>query len=178
MKRADRKMAELILYISVRSEGDEHFGATKLNKILFYADFIHYGKTGESITGQTYQRLEMGPAPRRLLPIRRELQETEDLVIQRRDRFGRIQERTVALREPDLTIFTGEEIKLVDDVIDALWEGRAIDVSLLSHDFAGWKLVRDRQTIPYESVFLTDRPLTAAERAYARELVGHGQEAP
>jgi hypothetical protein len=35
----DRKLAELILFISERSEGDPRFGEEKLKRILFNADF-------------------------------------------------------------------------------------------------------------------------------------------
>jgi len=50
----DKRLRELILLIATRSEGDEPFGAVKLNKLLFYADFFAYVKFGESITGQEW----------------------------------------------------------------------------------------------------------------------------
>ena len=34
----------------------------------------------------------------------------------------------------------------------------------------GGKLARDRETIPYETVFLSDRPLTEEEIEYGRRL--------
>ena len=37
---ATDKFRELILYIAQESEGDPNFGATKLNKILFFCDFL------------------------------------------------------------------------------------------------------------------------------------------
>ncbi len=36
---------------------------TKLNKLLFYSDFMHYKKTGYSISGAEYYALPMGPVP-------------------------------------------------------------------------------------------------------------------
>ena len=36
---------------------------TKMNKLLFYADFIHYKKHGYGITGITYKALPFGPVP-------------------------------------------------------------------------------------------------------------------
>ena len=36
----DAKLRELVLYICYLSEGDNSFGKVKLNKILFYADFL------------------------------------------------------------------------------------------------------------------------------------------
>jgi len=36
---------------------------TKMNKLLFYADFIHYKNHGYGITGLTYRALRYGPVP-------------------------------------------------------------------------------------------------------------------
>ncbi|MFH1686579.1 MAG: type II TA system antitoxin MqsA family protein [bacterium] len=38
---------------------------TKLNKLLFYADFLHFKRHGESITGAVYAALPFGPVPER-----------------------------------------------------------------------------------------------------------------
>ena len=65
-KANDTKMRELILYVASKSQHDPKFGSTKLNKILFFADFAFYFKHGRSVTGQEYMRLKHGPAPRRL----------------------------------------------------------------------------------------------------------------
>ena len=70
----EQKLRELILLIARSSERDEHFGATKLNKILFYSDFWAYRKLGRSITGEVYRKLEHGPAPKRLLPVVRRME--------------------------------------------------------------------------------------------------------
>lgn len=36
---------------------------TKLNKLMFYADFIHYKRHGYGITGLSYRALQYGPVP-------------------------------------------------------------------------------------------------------------------
>lgn len=38
---------------------------TKLNKLLFYSDFYHFKKTCFSISGATYQAIQMGPVPKK-----------------------------------------------------------------------------------------------------------------
>lgn len=169
--RQDAKLGELILYVSERCEADRHFGATKLNKILFFADFLFYQKTGRSITGQEYQRLPNGPAPRRLIPVRQTLVDAGDLAVRERLTHGRRQLRTFAVREADLSGFGGDEIAVVDHVIDVLWDHSATDASDLSHTLTGWRLARDGDTIPYESAFLSERKLTREEADYALELV-------
>jgi Antitoxin SocA-like, Panacea domain len=166
----DSKLGELILYVAERCEGDPDFGATKLNKILFYADFVAYAKRGGSITGQEYQRLPNGPAPRRLVPVIDKLTQEGAAVVRTRDHFPFQQKRTIALREPNLKDFTGEEIAIVEQVIHDLRGMGAASVSDLSHRFIGWQVARQGETIPYETVFVDTSELTEAEARYALEL--------
>lgn len=176
----DRKLAELILFISERSEGDVRFGAVKLNKLLFYADFLAYLHHGSSVTGQEYQKLHNGPAPRRLMSVRDALIASGALAVCEAEHHNRSQERTFALREADLTGFTADEIALVTEIISANWDRNAAEFSHLSHEFHGWEDVGIGETIPYEIVLLSNRPPTdrdlrrcrAASNRAAKGLAG------
>ena len=81
----DRKLAELILFISERSEGDPRFGAAKLVKLLFYSDFQAFRMWKHSITGQEYSMTENGPTPRRLENVRKVLVDRSELAIRKTD---------------------------------------------------------------------------------------------
>jgi hypothetical protein len=146
----DAKLKELILFIASRSQDDPRFGSTKLNKLLFFADFLAYAKLGRAITGHPYFRLPNGPAPQAMVPIREEMIEERSLAIQDRDHYGRNQKVPIALREPDLTKFSAQEIAVVTDVLIAYRKDNAKALSELSHRFDGWKLAEDREVIPYE----------------------------
>lgn len=63
------KFRELILYVANMSRNDPDFGAVKLNKILYYADFRAYRELGRPISGAAYRKLSEGPAPRQLLRV-------------------------------------------------------------------------------------------------------------
>ncbi|HEY0023957.1 MAG TPA: Panacea domain-containing protein [Longimicrobium sp.] len=166
----NRKLAELILYISARCEDDAAYGSTKLNKILFYADFLFYANTGVSITGQEYMRLDRGPAPRRLVVIRNELVDQGALTV-RDQSYGRWrQKRPVALRPVDLSAFTTDEIASVDSVVREFWGMSATEVSDHSHRFDGWKLANDRETIPYPTALISDEAPSAEDHAIALQL--------
>ena len=170
-REKEQKFKELILYISQKCASDATFGATKLNKILFYSDFFAYGRLGEAITGFEYQNLPEGPAPRRLLPIRDNMIEAKELGIQTVPlKSGANQKRPVNLRDPDLKLFSGGEIAIVDQVIEALWEIRAEDVSDLSHKMVGWIVTKEGETIPYSTVFLSNEPLNDMEIKRGKEL--------
>ncbi len=167
----EKKFRELLLYISQKCASDPTFGATKLNKIFFYSDFLAYANLGKAITNFDYQKLLKGPAPRRLVPIRDQMIADRELVLQQvRLLSGHIQKRTVNLRLPDLTIFTGEEISLVDEVIEALRDAKAEIVSELSHRMVGWMSVEIGESIPYETIFLSNQELSSEEIERGKEL--------
>jgi len=166
----DDKFRELILYIATRCEEDPYFGKTKLNKILFYADFTAYGELGAPITGQEYMRLDHGPGPRRMKPMLDRMLEQHDVSVQHEAKASFRQERVVAGRRPDLTLFSEPQLAIVNRVIRALWGRTNSRVSEISHANLGWKLTRDKETIPYETVFLSDRPLTDEEIEHGHRL--------
>lgn len=176
VKENERKFRELVLYISQKCASDPMFGATKLNKVLFYSDFLAYANLGQPITGFEYQKLPNGPVPRRLLPVRDKMVEQNELGIQEvLLKNGYIQKRTVNLRPPDLRTFSAQEISLVDQVIEALGDASAGAVSELSYRQIGWIVADDGETIPYSTVCLSNEPLTETETRRAQELAAtHG----
>jgi uncharacterized phage-associated protein len=137
----DAKMKELILYVAEACEKDEKFGAIKLNKILFYADFLSYLRRGKSITGQEYFALDEGPAPKRFVPIREQMVKAREIAVQSRDYFGHPQTRVLALNHPVvLKRLDQADIAIVNQVIGALKDKGAKEVSEQSHKFAGWRV--------------------------------------
>jgi len=179
MERFDQnedKLAELILYVSQKCADDPRFGAIKLNKILYFSDFLFYGNYGRPITGVEYQKLRMGPAPRRLLPIQKKLENAGALGVQPVPlRSGYTQKKPVNLRPPDLSQFSGEEIAMVDLVIQQLFEQDSESVSELSHQMVGFQAVDQGETIPYSTIFLSNPPLSATEIQRGLEIAAsHG----
>lgn len=166
------KFKELILYVARESENDRKCGATKLNKILFYTDFHAYRKLGSSISGEKYQKLERGPAPKRIVPMISEM-ETEGLCAWAdRDYYGFPLKKLIPLREPDLSVFTAQELDVARTVISELWNLNATEVSDLSHRFVGWQAAELGEEIPYETVFVEEsRPLSPEEIAWADDLI-------
>lgn len=154
----DAKFRELVLFISERSQGDTAFGITKLNKLLFFSDFIAYRAFGESITGARYQKLDWGPAPRPLVPMLERLEQQGDITTVKTNYFGRVQDRVVPKRPPVLDRFSAREIDLVAQIIDGLWGSNANEVSGIAHKFVGWRAANMHEDIPYETILIANRP--------------------
>jgi hypothetical protein len=166
----EARLRELILYVSAESQSDPKFGATKLNKILWWSDFLAYGQRGKPITGVEYMRLPQGPVPKRYLPVSEWMQQAGELGISVvPTRGGYTQKRPVALRPANLSVFSAAEIAIVNQVIGMLRSKTAKGVSTLSHGKA-WEVATDKESIPYEAVFLSDEPITREDRARTKEL--------
>ena len=166
----EQKLAELMLHIALKCEKDPTFGAIKLNKILWWSDSLSYARTGKPITGVEYQRLRNGPAPKRLVPVRKDMIAMRHAALQKLTvGGGRTQKRLIALRLPDYGLFMSEQIAFVDETIASFWGKTAQTVSDLSHGKA-WEIALDKQSIPYESVFLSDEPVTRLDVIRTQEL--------
>jgi uncharacterized phage-associated protein len=173
------KLKELIIYIASKCENHIYFGAVKLNKILFYSDFLAYLLWKKPITGATYYAYEHGPIPTILKSITNKMH-GKDIAEQQLYR----QSRTIALRNADLSLFTAEEISLVDKIINILEANDADSVREMSHALLGWKAAwaeaqpNSRRTtikkvaIPYDTIFVTSPPIDEFEAAHGLELLG------
>lgn len=152
------KFVELILYFSKRGlEEDLVIGSTKLNKLLFFADFRAFKKLGEPITGARYQKLNWGPAPRALLPVRAELIAAGDAAPRDPEDWNFVLEPG---REPDLSAFTADELFIIDEVFEELRPLNGTAASDYSHENSpGWNAADEFDDIPYETARIgTERP--------------------
>lgn len=150
----EQKFRELLVLVATRLGGDRAGGATKLNKVLFFADFAHVRRTGAPITGAEYQKLRHGPAPRRLKPVRDALVVAGAVRLDREEFLGYEIHRVIPERAPDLSVFTSEELETVDKVLQDLDGLNARQVTELSHEEAGWRLVEEGEVIPYEAALV------------------------
>lgn len=166
-----QKFKELILYFSQRGI-DEGLviGSTKLNKLLFFADMKSYVELGTPVTGARYQRLPFGPAARAMLPVRRELIETGEAEFEEREPDD-LNDVLVPLRKPNLALFTPDELRVASEVFEEMRRFNAKAISDYSHlRSAGWRVMDDREDIPYEAAFVSTDPAPSEAIELGREL--------
>lgn len=164
------KLQELMLYIAEKLADDPEFGSIKLNKILFYSDFLAYGSFGTPITGATYRRLELGPAPRSLPDAREKLVDEHGAVEAPGTQFGHKRKRLVPLRPANLDVFSASEIALVDGIIEEFRRKTADELSEYSHREAAWQIGAPGGDIPYEAVFLSSHKPSFGDIERGQEL--------
>ncbi len=153
------RVRQLILYVAQRCEGAKYFGAIKLNKIIWKADFDSYAKRMIPVTGREYRRRKFGPALREMPPIYREMIQDGAIKVERRD-FGDgiVEQRTIAVDKPDLRLFSDDDLTYVDRAIQHYWDKTGMETSDESHGVA-WRTRKDNDPMPYELAFLSDEPL-------------------
>jgi hypothetical protein len=164
------KLKELALYISEHSKDDPKFGAVKMNKILYYSDFKSYRELGKPITEATYQHIPEGPAPKEMLLAITALLSNGEAEYEERPYFNLVQKRLVNKRKPNKSLFSKEELGIVDEVIEELRPYNATEVSELSKREWGVKLYDVGEDIPYRTVWLSAAPLTQEQVARGLEL--------
>lgn len=151
----EAKFAEMIVLAAELLSDDDRGGATKLNKLLYFADFAHVRTHGRAISGVEYQKLDHGPAPRRLLPVRRDLVADGSVeVVTETDALGYNVTRVVPNRPADRSRFDDAELATMQRVADLLKSMTSAQASALSHEDPGWRLVSVGDTIPYEAAYL------------------------
>ncbi len=160
----DDKLRELILLIAEWCQADPKFGAIKLNKLLFHADFSAFLTHGEPITGQEYFKLPQGPAPRRLKAITESMIKKGDFAWQEVPYYGLTQKKPVALRAADLSKFSGADVNLIRQTVEKFWKLNATEISDQSHIFLGWRVAHLKETIPYSTALVSRRPPTDHEK--------------
>jgi len=162
------RLQELILYVSGQCVDDPDFGAVKLNKVLWFADSFAYRRLGRSITGCQYQKLDYGPAPKHLIPAMEGLGDAIEIRFIPGFRYTR--KKPVPRRNPDLSMFSLEEIAIVDEVIQEVESMTARQLSDLSHGFA-WQIAESGGLISYNaSLLANDQSVTEIDVARASEL--------
>lgn len=170
------KLRQLILHISTLSERDESFGAIKLNKLLFHADFTAYALWGKPITGVPYFALENGPAPRPMKKLLGLMAKSGDIAIRENDYFGYPQNRVIPLKSADTTSFTVDEMNLLFHFIQQYWGVSGTSMSNESHDFLGWAAAELEEDIPYSVALVGTRKPTKDEIRRGLDLQSMAQE--
>jgi hypothetical protein len=165
------RLREMILYVAERCAEATYFGAVKLNKIIWKADFDSFAARRVPITGREYRRRRLGPAAVEMLPIHRRMQQDALIRVDRRDLGdGYIEHRTIALVKPNLTLFDADDLGYVDASIRHYWDMTGSESSDESHGVA-WSTRHDDDPMPYELAFLSDEPLSLEQRLRVEQLI-------
>ncbi len=142
------RLKNILLYVLDRC-GD--VWCTKMNKILFYIDFLSYRERGIAMTGLAYRAIGFGPVPEKWNRVFSEFDAVQQVPEVAGEYEGSI---LTGMERPDPEAFSAEERIILDTVCDKFKDVSARDISAISHNEDAWK---DCQTshaiIPYSKAF-------------------------
>lgn len=153
MKLDRTKLKALVLYVIWRAGRREGFGATKLNKVLWFAEARHYVMYGKAITGETFIRRQFGPVPEHIDETCQELEST-NLISRISEKYhGNELKRFVATAPASVDMFSADELSVIDWWIKSIDEEHsAASISEMSHDYA-WKIASEGEALPLHAMF-------------------------
>jgi len=123
---------------------------TKLMKLLFYADFLHYALTTVSISGTRYAHLPHGPAPDDYQYYLAEMK-LNDLIDIQETMVGRFPgEKIIAHQKPDLGSLPKSAQKVLKAVKRHFKNYTAKDISDLSHKEPAYTETKQGKPISYD----------------------------
>ena len=144
----DRLKNILLFFIS---KGNGVF-FTKMNKLLFYADFMAYRVTGKSVSGLAYKAIAHGPVPMRWDRIYSFFDEIDQEIVQFSD--GREGTKLVSKLSPDMAEFSDDELRILEYVSQRFKNETPTQISETSHEEEAWKKYKDSdKLISFEMAF-------------------------
>jgi len=124
---------------------------TKLNKLLFYADFKHFKEYAVSITGARYAHIPFGPAPDKYAYYFATLVEEDALNVEEVPFSDNATgEKFISKRNPDLLSFSETELKILTDVKEYFKDFTAKRITDFSHEENGYKETPNGRLISYK----------------------------
>ena len=124
---------------------------TKMNKVLFYIDFLSYRERGMAISGLAYQAMEFGPVPQRWDRVYSAFDNVEQ-----REKLLQGQEclSLWANGTADMSGFFAGEMAVIDKVCELMKKMTSREASQMSHKEPMWNAhVEKQDLIPFSEAF-------------------------
>lgn len=146
---SESRVKNTILYFLEKC-GD--IGYTKMNKLLFYTDFLSYKLRGFGITGLSYMAIQYGPVPKNWSKIYSNFDDIDVRVYETQDGGERYEMHP--LIGADIQSFSTDELNVFRIVIEKLGKLSARTLTEISHKEDGWiENQEGHKCIPYQYAF-------------------------
>ena len=150
------KFKALVLYVIWKTSHIDGFGATKLNKALWFSEARAFEAYGNPIAGEKFIRDKHGPRSKHLREVCDELERAGLIEPFTEQIFDHKANRYRALQPADTSLFSNEQLSLIDWWIRTISEKHtAVSISNLSHDY-GWDVAGMGEELPLYA-FLAQR---------------------
>lgn len=136
------KFANMVLYFLNNARFK-----VRLNKLLFYADFLHFKNFGTAISGAKYAALPMGPVPDNYAPIFGLIERSGYVLTDLIDDY----EGFVPKEKFNKDLFTPNELETMQNVLDVFKYKKTNEIVDLSHEEKAWiENEKEKRLISYQ----------------------------
>ena len=143
-----KKLKNIMIAILERSED---VWCTKMNKLLFYVDFLSYRERGMAMTGLTYRAIDFGPVPERWDKVYSQFDEIQQELQHIGEYEGTILRSTSKIEDD---VLTNEELNIINIVCNKFGSFSSREISKISHEESAWKNHHQKlERIPFIEAF-------------------------
>lgn len=136
LKPKYEKLVNTILYFL------EHNASyvVRLNKLMFYTDFLSYKFYKKPITGYHYAAIPMGPVLQNYKILLSKLENDEYITTEESflNQHGEVVEKFVANKKVDNEVFSEEEFSLIESIHEFFKDWETSKIVKCSHEEKGW----------------------------------------
>jgi len=158
------KFKQVLLYVLQKVGAKPNVGMTVLYKLLYFIDFDYYEKYEKQLMGLSYIKNTHGPTPREFKKVVDDMKGTGEIVEVKSKYFAHDQKKFLPHKEADLSLLSGQELEMIDDVLSRYADKSAVQLSEMTHRDMPWKATEEGKDIDYELAFY--RPDEFSVREY------------
>lgn len=148
-----KKLTEMVVFFTEAMQPWK----TKMNKLLFYSDFLMFRQTGFSISGVQYRAIPMGPVPDNFNSIFEYLAKNDNIeILYSSFADGGIGEqfKPGSNRSADMEFFNKTELSILQNVVERFKNTSTNQIIELSHKERAWQEnITEKKVIDYKYSF-------------------------
>lgn len=150
----DKYKNALIYFVSHCN--NKWLGSTKLNKLMYYFDFVSYRDNGKSATGDSYTHLDKGPVPAHITQIIHQMKHAGQIDVEEVPYMDGKKDRFSTSTKPDMDVFTDYESKLLQTICTTFKDWQTSKIVDQTHFESPWLYSEPYDEVDYEYAYDID----------------------
>ncbi len=155
--KIDERLYQSAVLYFIKYCNNKYLHKTKLNKLLYYLDFIHYRDHGRPVTGDIYIHEEYGPVPA-----------TVEKVLASLKIANAIDTESMPYKDRELINFSLKDESKLDE--SAFSPEQKILLKNICDEFGGWSTEKIVAQTHLEAPWFYSKPLEVVDYAYSRDI--------
>ncbi|MFA6534179.1 MAG: Panacea domain-containing protein [Patescibacteria group bacterium] len=152
----ERVYNNAVLYF-IKYCNNQYLHATKLNKLLYYLDFIYFRDHKKTVTGDVYIHQGYGPVPSRI-----------DEILSKLKTEGAIDTKSVNYMDGEMISFEIKDVKNFDESVFSVNQKKLL--KQICDEFGNWPTEKIVAQTHLEAPWFYSKPYEVVDYAYARDI--------